>query len=365
MLKSAFPMNEQHAEKGILKALIEELKGVPFLKTRAGKANAATRNGARPYAAVEARAGQGRPRKLIVEIRKSGQPRYVREAANQLYRFTARHPNAYGIVGAPYISPAAAKICENEDVGYVDLAGNCRLVFDTIYIVREGSPNPFVRKRDLRSLYSPRATRVLRVLLNNPSAHWKTRPLADEAAVSLGQVANIRKLLRDREWITESKQGFRLQQPAELLQQWSDNYSFRDHELHDYYSMSDPGAIAVDLAMASVGCPPCNRGPVQIALTGLSGAARTRPGIGYRRVTAFVSELNDAFVGAAGLKRVSSGANVTLMVPYDEGVFYGTKEYAGVPVVSPVQLYLDLKSYKGRGEEAAQAIYEDVLRRLW
>jgi hypothetical protein len=55
------------------------------------------------------------------------------------------------------------------------------------------------------------------------------------------------------------------------------------------------------------------------------------------------------------LKPVSSGANVTLIEPYDEGVLYGAREIERAPVVSPVQLYLDLTKTKGRGEEAASA----------
>lgn len=53
-------------------------------------------------------------------------------------------------------------------------------------------------------------------------------------------------------------------------------------------------------------------------------------------------------------KPVSSGPNVTLLILYDEGVYYGEKRYDGVPVVSPVQIYLDLINNKGRGEEPAQ-----------
>jgi hypothetical protein len=51
--------------------------------------------------------------------------------------------------------------------------------------------------------------------------------------------------------------------------------------------------------------------------------------------------------------------------PYDEGVFYGSKEVERAPIVSPLQLYLDLTQTKGRGEEAASAILEEVIKRLW
>lgn len=65
------------------------------------------------------------------------------------------------------------------------------------------------------------------------------------------------------------------------------------------------------------------------------------------------------------LKEVTSGPNVSVLEPYDEGVFYGLQEIDGTNVVSDIQLYLDLKNYKGRGEEAAEFLYEQRLRKLW
>jgi hypothetical protein len=80
---------------------------------------------------------------------------------------------------------------------------------------------------------------------------------------------------------------------------------------------------------------------------------------------AYVGFVDEELCGEIGLKEVPSGANVTLLEPYDGGVFYGITEYEGLKVVSGVQLYLDLKNYKGRGEEAAQIIYEKALRPTW
>jgi Transcriptional regulator, AbiEi antitoxin, Type IV TA system len=66
-----------------------------------------------------------------------------------------------------------------------------------------------------------------------------------------------------------------------------------------------------------------------------------------------------------GLKPVSSGANVTLLEAYDAGVFYASQEIKGARVVSPVQLYLDLMSFRGRGEEAAAAVLEKTIGAEW
>ena len=52
-------------------------------------------------------------------------------------------------------------------------------------------------------------------------------------------------------------------------------------------------------------------------------------------------------------------------MPYDAGVYYDVTTKEGSRVVSPVQLYLDLIGFKGRGEEAAKALLEEVIKPLW
>lgn len=49
----------------------------------------------------------------------------------------------------------------------------------------------------------------------------------------------------------------------------------------------------------------------------------------------------------------------------DKGVYYGARDFAGIQVVSPVQVYLDLLGYRGRGKEAAKELLEQVIRPSW
>jgi len=135
---------------------------------------------------------QGNPFTLLVRFQTSGQPRWARLAAFELKAAMSEMTDTYGVFSAPYISPQAADICRNAGIGYFDLAGNCYLSFGGVYIHKAGSANPFGEKRDLRSLYSPKAERVLRVLLTAPRQRWKTQELAQTAQVSLGQVANVK-----------------------------------------------------------------------------------------------------------------------------------------------------------------------------
>ena len=205
-------------------AFREYLENVPFLKIVSWK--------------KEARLGEFMPdmvikvslatteQVIIADIRSSGQPRIAREAVNQLYRYRDESPGMYGVFMAPYISSQAAAICKKAGIGYADAAGNCLLVFGQIYIERHDWPNPSIVKRELRSLFTPKASSILRVLLADPKRWWKVLGLAKEARVSLGQASNVKKLLEDREWVERSSKGLRLSHPDDLLAAWAIADSF-------------------------------------------------------------------------------------------------------------------------------------------
>lgn len=298
-------------------------------------------------------------RYFVAEVKPVGQPRAAREAVNQLWRFRQDRPDVVPVFIAPYISPASAELCRQEGMSYVDLSGNCRLVFDNSFVEREGRPNAFAEKRDLRSLYSPRSSRVLRVLLANPGEAWKVKELAKEAEVSLGLASNVKRLLEDREWIRKTEDGLTLIVPEKLLAEWAENYSFRRNKVRDCYSLKPVPDLEADLASA------CRDRNVPYALTGFSAAARLAPMVRSLRAMAYVRKPLDEVVAFLGLKEVASGANVTLLEPYDEGVFYGTEEDRGIRLASPVQVYLDLKGFRGRGEEAAAKLLDEVIRPQW
>jgi hypothetical protein len=215
--------------------------------------------------------------KIIAEIKSSGQPRLAREAVNQLLRYKDKLRDSYGVFVAPYISQKAAEICSTEGIGYLDLSGNCRLIFDSVYIEKEGKPNKFKEKRYLRSLYSPKAERMLRVLLTNPGKSWKIQKLAEESSVSLGQASNVKRLLYDRELISGKHGGFKLIKPASLLSEWASIYDYRKNIIQEFYSMKQIIDIETELAEY------CKKHKMKYAFTGFSGAARIAPAVRYKK----------------------------------------------------------------------------------
>ena len=296
---------------------------------------------------------------LLVEVKSSGQPRFAQDAVNRLLALKSQRPAAYGVFIAPYISGTTAEICKNNGFGYADLAGNCWLNFDSVFIERKGNPNRFSEKRELKSLFKPKAERILRVLLCEPRRLWLTEELAKTANVSLGQVSNVRKLLLEREWIADKKRGIELVQSSQLLAAWTGNYQPDRNIRSDFYLMGSAGEI--ELLITNI----CKQTQTRYAFTGFSGAARYAPFTTYRTVTVYMDPPPSKERDVLPFKPVTSGANIRILSPYDEGIFYGIQYIQGGMVASPVQCYLDLKDEKARGEEAAEALLDKEIKPSW
>jgi hypothetical protein len=144
-----------------------------------------------------------------------------------------------------------------------------------------------------------------------------------------------------------------------LLVEWSENYDFGRNNVREYYSLLSAANLESKLADY------CEQKKVRYALAGFSSAARFAPMVRYQRAMAYVSGNIDEIASRLELKPVDSGANVSLVEPYDDGVFNGAKTRDTVKVTSPLQTYLDLCGIKGRGEEAAEFLKEKVMQPTW
>jgi len=298
-------------------------------------------------------------RRLLVEVKAQGIPRTLRDAARQLRADLAGLPDAYGVVAAPYISGRGRALCQQAGVGCLDLAGNVLLAFDQVFIEKSGYPNPSPVRRLRRALFSPRSTRVLRVLLADPARRWYVRDLAAEARISLAQTSNLKRELLEQDLLGEERRRFWLAKPEDLLRDWAEAYTYEVNDVQSLYSMLRIPEVEERLAAE------CEQRGVRYGLALLSGASRVAPFARSDRAFAFIEERAEEIASALELKTVPTGANVILLRPYDEGVFYGLQEVGGARVVSDIQLYLDLKSYKGRGEEAADFLYERRIKPRW
>ena len=62
---------------------------------------------------------------------------------------------------------------------------------------------------------------------------------------------------------------------------------------------------------------------------------------------------------------MDQGANVVLMIPhYRYSVFYDRQIVQGLPIVSDIQLYIDLHGYPIRGREQADHLFDRRLKKM-
>jgi hypothetical protein len=352
------PTADQDLATQVKERLEDLFERVPFVRLKRWSRETPARESARADLSAEVNAG-GEPWRLLLEIKSSGEPRYVRGAVQELRTLLSEKANTYGIVSAPYISPDAAKICREDGIGYLDLAGNCGLTFANVFIERHGTSKRSPERRPLRSLYAAKAGRLLRVLLEKPKRAWTLQALADEGGVSLGLAFKVKKRLLDFEFVAAGNEGLTLTRPEDLLRQWAANYSFAKNRVFECYAQGEPARLEAALANE------CRKADIRYAFTLFSGAARAAPYARYLKGAAYVTEDPSEIARKLGWKPVSTGANFSLLRPYDEGVFYGARKIQGDSVVSDVQLYLDLMGSRTRGEEVATFLLEKKLRPRW
>ena len=242
-----------------------------------------------------------RPHTLAIGVSSLGQPRQIREAVTRLLEIRKDMPEAYPVAVSPYISPQSASLLKRSGLGYLDLSGNCYLSFDNVLIEKEGKPNLRPSNRPLKSLFAPRATRVVRVILVDPQHAWRLEELAKAADVSLGHAHNVVKRLEELSWVERNgQQRIQLTRPGELLDAWVEAYSYRQNDVQAYFS---PERITRGL-VAELGRA-AHEAHRRYAFTLHSGAALVAPNVRFPAIHCYLE--GDPAAGGPGA-RPTAGA---------------------------------------------------------
>lgn len=301
---------------------------------------------------------------LMCDVKPYAQPRQMRDALLRLKEYVRllNVPNLVPVAMSPYISPEAAAICRDSGVSYVDFAGNCHLMFGGVFIERQGVPNPNVEKRPLRSIFGPKSSNILRVLLRAPLRTWKVDELAKAANVSLGQVSNVRRILVDQD-LADIDGGLRLTQPGKLLDAWRVAYKPPTNERLRYYSLKQGDAL--DAVILSAMNDPI--GMFRTILSSHSAAMWIAPFARSSTRSFYCGKLAARILANnLELTAVEKGENVVIDVIDNEGIFADVIEPApGRRCTGLVQTYLDLWHSGERGQEAAEHLRKTKIEPTW
>lgn len=208
----------------------------------------------------------------------------------------------------------------------------------------------------ISNIFAPKSSRILRVLLTEAGRDWVERGIAEEASTSRGMAHYVCKALTEMGYLARNEHNrMVLTDPLRLLKRWAAYHQYDAmNEFLDYHTFERE----VDETLKKIA-----KSGSSYAATTLAGAWLVSPHVRPSDLHFYIpdKETVEEISRDLDLRPTPGGGNVKLVLPYDEGVFYGSREVKGVKVVSNIQLYVDLYNYPARGEEAASKILDEVL----
>lgn len=297
----------------------------------------------------------GNHKSLVVEFKSSARVAGVTQAAQQA-KHLAESLNAIPVVTVPFMGESGARAIDQMGVSYIDMSGNAKLRGDGYFIHVTGRPNRYPERGRPSSPFSPASSRVARALLQQPDRWWLRVELTDATRLASGQVSKVVARLLDEGLVEErDDRSLRPSDPNSLLDAWAAEYDIQRGARIQLGHVTGNGiALAHELNAR------LREKHIDHAFTGLPAAWLYDNFTAFRLITLFVDDLDGA-VGATRMRPEPRGANVQLISPRDEGVYYEAREIDGLRCVSPVQTYLDLLGLPERSDEAAAHLREHVL----
>lgn len=217
----------------------------------------------------------------------------------------------------------------------------------------------------MKPIFSDKASLILRQMLRYPDREWVVRDFVRELGVGRGWAAKVLALLRGKGYLKGEARGRRayavLRNGEELIGEWLRDYDFAINKAAVYYT-SDADPLSKIKRFF-------NRFSKKeaYALTLHTGANLVTNFVRTSNVYLYLNPIDFKKVSlelrqALDLKELKKGGNVYLIEPYyKKSVFFGLQKIKGYPVVSNLQLYLDLYHFPERGHEHAEYL-ERILK---
>lgn len=281
-------------------------------------------------------------------------------------RLRAQAGGRLPIVTAPHLNAEMRDLCRTLGVGYIDLSGNVWISRGPVVIRKDVAKNLFPHQSKERSPFADRASRILRYLIDKKEPQG-VRRIAAESGLDPGYVSRVLHSARDLGYVGLDARGRALaRRHEEMLADWSAFYAWRRNRVRGYFTLELAGHPLEDELARILQ----DRDPGTFAFTLHAGNNRVEPFVDYGVAHLYVapgSPLVGELEASLKLRPVPvEGANLVLVEPYyRDSVFFGARRVEGLWVVSDLQLYLDLRRFPVRGQEASERILDRRLRPLW
>lgn len=293
----------------------------------------------------------------VFEIKSSSRPGTVAAAKEQLADAAEASGATMAILVVPYMTAAGGKTASELHLNWIDLSGNASIrAGEDFYIHVRGNANRSAQRGRPSSPFAPKSARITRELLIDPKRWWRQKDLAVVTELDDGHVSRTVRRLREERLLDESGLAVRPLDPFLLLDAWDDEYRFDRHDFVLGHASGSGIELARDVANR------LREEEVKHAFTGLPAAWLLSHFAQFRLNSVYVDGDPREVADRIGLRVEGRGANVQLLAPDDVGVFKGERELDRITLVSPAQVYVDLRHLPERAPEAAGELRE---RWLW
>lgn len=341
------PPNSEHAACQIAERLAE-LLGVPIQKV---KLRELSDNGSADWSAITP------DHEFYIEYKSSASAGPLAGAVDRLRQLRKTATKHIPLLVVPYMGQVGMDLCAKSGISWFDLSGNARITGPGLRTWIEGRPNRYVGRGRPPNLFAPKSSRVTRQLLRFPDAYQTQVEIARATGLGDGYVSRIVRRLRQEQYVEVNEaDGVRPRDADVLLDAWRDAYDFHQHRVLRGHV---PARSGEELLHGTADC--LSQMKIPFVATGLGAAWLISRFASFRLTTFFLEAIpTDAQLEQLNFTQGSKGANLWLVLPFDEAVFEGSTSRDGVPCASPLQVYLDLKAHPERAAEAS-----DQLRTQW
>jgi len=288
---------------------------------------------------------------VSIEAKSGLVPRAVADLKARLSEYSSDP----GLVVSPFFTRSTRERLRAENLNFLDLTGNVRLVLARpgLYVETQGAEqDPSPKRQPGRSLRGAKAARIVRALCDFQPP-FPISELADQADVDISYASRLVEWLSREALLSRRPRGpVESVEKAALIRRWAQDYEVLTS--NDARSYLDPRGVENVVRALSEGAI---RG--KYALTGSIAANRIAPIAPARLAMLYVDDVESAAT-ALKVRPTETGANVMLLAPFDDVVFDRTWKDGSLTIVAASQAAVDLLTSPGRAPSEAEAILEQL-----
>ncbi|MFE8101345.1 type IV toxin-antitoxin system AbiEi family antitoxin [Brenneria goodwinii] len=178
----------------------------------------------------------GEMAKFAMEVKHIHRKESLMAVREQMARF---HTDIPALLVCNRLTSALAEYCVDNQINFIDTAGNARIQVPGLYLFIEGRYEK--KSIAVRSHFTEGVMKLLFVLLSCPEYLNDTyRSLAEKAGISLGMVSKAFDYLKAQRYFRKSQKGRRLMNEGELQLLWLKDYATALRPKIDFLALPTP-----------------------------------------------------------------------------------------------------------------------------